>query len=333
MLFTLDPQNKVLSKTKKVPLHNINWKEHDLQQLLYDNLDELLPDDELLLIMQSRRWQEEPDLMAIDKEGTLYIFELKAWESADFNLLQVLRYGQIFGQYDYDGLNHIYKTAFPSAGNLIDNLNQKFETELEPENINQQQRFILITNGLDTKTRQAVEYWGMQGIQIDTWIYRLHQIADQILFEFETFLKSENPFEDLEGGYYILNTNRQDGDQDELDMLANQKAAAYFSPWKHKIEQINKGDKVFLYSSGKVIVAIGVGSGDLRKKNFRDNPEYFNEEFYTKLKSFKELKHPLPAREIKKITGVNHRFMSTMFSIGQEGGDALWNYITTNCLS
>jgi hypothetical protein len=30
--------------------------------------------------MQSRRWREEPDLMAIDKNGSLFIFELKAWE-------------------------------------------------------------------------------------------------------------------------------------------------------------------------------------------------------------------------------------------------------------
>ena len=49
-----------------------------------------------MIIMQSRQWQEEPDLMAIDRDGHLYIFELKAWESQPENLLQVLRYGQIF---------------------------------------------------------------------------------------------------------------------------------------------------------------------------------------------------------------------------------------------
>ena len=51
--------------------------------------------------MQSRRWQEEPDLMAVDKNGYLYIFELKAWESHPSNLLQVLRYAQLYGPSKY----------------------------------------------------------------------------------------------------------------------------------------------------------------------------------------------------------------------------------------
>ncbi len=47
--------------------------------------------------MQSRSWQEKPDLMAVDKNGNLFIFALKAWESQSSNLLQALRYGQIHG--------------------------------------------------------------------------------------------------------------------------------------------------------------------------------------------------------------------------------------------
>lgn len=97
------------TKTSKLTLASISWKEEDLQKLLYDNLDKIFPDDDLQLIMQSRKWQEEPDLMAIDSVGNLNIFELKAWESQDFNLLQALRYGQIFGQHNYELLNQLFK--------------------------------------------------------------------------------------------------------------------------------------------------------------------------------------------------------------------------------
>jgi hypothetical protein len=41
---------------------------------LYGVTTRLFPDDELVLLMQSRSWQEEPDLMAVDKDGNLYIF-------------------------------------------------------------------------------------------------------------------------------------------------------------------------------------------------------------------------------------------------------------------
>ncbi len=54
--------------------------ERALQTILFRTLDRLFLDDELILLMQSRSWQEEPDLMAIDKNGFFYIFELKAWE-------------------------------------------------------------------------------------------------------------------------------------------------------------------------------------------------------------------------------------------------------------
>ena len=40
-------------------------------------------------------------------------------------------------------------------------------------------------------------------------------------------------------------------------MLANHKAAAYFDPWKYKIERLAKGDVVYLYQSAVGIVAMG----------------------------------------------------------------------------
>ena len=136
MLFILDKKKHTVEKTRKLTLADIGWKEEDLQQLLYENLDKVFPDDDLLLIMQSRKWQEEPDLMAVDSEGNLNIFELKAWESEHFNLLQALRYGQIFGQHNYDLLNQRFKKFNPSASELLKSVNEKFLTSLTVEQIN-----------------------------------------------------------------------------------------------------------------------------------------------------------------------------------------------------
>ena len=47
--------------------------------------------------------------MALDKNGELYIFELKRWGSNQENILQVLRYGQIFGKSNYVELNNLFK--------------------------------------------------------------------------------------------------------------------------------------------------------------------------------------------------------------------------------
>ena len=53
-------------------------------------------------LVSERTRQEEPDILAIDSNGDLYIFELKRWEGKQENLLQVLRYGQLFGNSTYD---------------------------------------------------------------------------------------------------------------------------------------------------------------------------------------------------------------------------------------
>src|SRR5438477_3463057 len=320
MLFILDKKNHSAQRTQKVTLAAIGWKEEDLQKLLYDNLAKIFPDDDLLLIMQSRKWQEEPDLMAIDKAGDLNIFELKAWGAKDFNLLQALRYGQIFGQHNYGLLNQTFQKFNPSASDLLKTLNDKFSVLLTADQINTKQKFIIITNGTNYKTRQTINYWASQGLNIQSWIYRLHQVDKEVFIEFDKFKVLDNPFEDLEEGYYILNTNTQGGREDEDEMLDQGKAAAYFEPWKYKIEYLKKEDTVFLYSSGEGIIAKGVATGEVKKKDYRNNPEHNNEEYYQKLKDFKILDKPIPAAEIKKIGEVNYVFMQTMFAIDCETG-------------
>ena len=115
-------------------------------------------------------------------------------------------------------------------------------------------------------------------------------------------------------------------------MIENKRAAAFYNPWKYKIEKFNKGDKVFLYRSGEGIVAIGKASGIVHHKNYHDLESEVDEEYYTDLNEFKELKNPLCASEIKEITGTNFVFRPIMFCIGEEKGNLLWNYIEKNYL-
>ncbi len=137
MLFKLNKEHFNIQRAQRHQLNEIGWKEKDFQRLLFKNLEKVLQDEEIFLIMQSRNWQEEPDLMALDNKGDLYIFELKAWESDDSNLLQALRYGQIFGQYSYELLNELFLKFSSESKNLLDSLNNKFSTKLTQEQINQ----------------------------------------------------------------------------------------------------------------------------------------------------------------------------------------------------
>ena len=109
MLLDIDTETHKAKQRAKACLRIFGLDERALQDILFRSLNRLFPDDELILLMQSRRWQEEPGLMAVDKKGNLFIFELEAWESHSSNLLQVLRHGQLYGAMKYPELDALYK--------------------------------------------------------------------------------------------------------------------------------------------------------------------------------------------------------------------------------
>lgn len=334
MLFYLDDNNrKQLRTVKRTSLASINWSEKDLENLISHNINKVISESGLMTIFQERLGQEEPDIMALDKEGNLYLFELKRWKSNKENLLQVLRYGQIFGQYDYDALNDLYNKHIKDNKELLEEHDKHFnlgkEEKISKEDFNRKQHFLIIVDGTDTETRQAINYWKTTGLWIDAIIYRVYETnTKEHLIEFNTYSPEEDVIE-VEEGCYILNTNIKNDPQNDIDMLAEKKAAAYFSPPKYKINKIQKGDKVFLYRSGEGIVAMGKGCGVTKKKDYKG---YAEAEYYTHLDDFKILETPLKPSEIKKITGVNYRFMTTMFGVGQDNGNKIWDYIIKYCM-
>jgi hypothetical protein len=133
MLLRVDTETKIASRQRGVRLKEFALDERGLQDILFRSLDRLIPEDELLLVMQSRQWQEEPDIMALGADGTLFIFELKAWESRSENLLQVLRYGQIYGQYSYRQLDAVFRSFMVRDASLKETHHSTFDLELAEE--------------------------------------------------------------------------------------------------------------------------------------------------------------------------------------------------------
>jgi hypothetical protein len=321
MLLRIDIQTKIAYRQRGVRLKEFALDERALQDILFRSLDRLIPEDELLLVMQSRRWQEEPDIMALGADGTLFIFELKAWESKSENLLQVLRYGQIYGQYSYRQLDAMFRSFMVRDRSLKETHHSTFDVELAEEEYNKRQVYVVMTSGLDHETREAVQYWQRCGLDVRPWVYRAYKdTGGQMLLEISTFATRDNPYEDIEEGFCIVNTNYSNNPKDHEMMLHEHCASAFYTPWKEKIERISKGDVVFLYQSGVGIVAGGMATGNLKKKEYEGHPD---EDYSMPLAKFEVLSTPIPAWEIKQLCGVNYRFMSTLFWIDAEAGRKL----------
>lgn len=329
MLFRINSENGW--SANRIPgqrLGDFGLDEQGLQDILFRSLDRLLPEEELLLIGQSRRWQEEPDLLAVDKKGKLYIFEIKVWEAQSANLLQALRYGQIFGTYDYDALNILFRQFNRSYRSLTEAHSAIFGISLEKSQFNRRQVFVTLTNGIDFKTRHAIKYWRSLGIDIRPWVYRAYPDKDGSFFlELNRFQLEDNPDEDASTTFFILNTNYANDPADHADMVGQKKAAAYFNPWKHKIDRLNKGDTVFLYQSSVGIVAMGRASGKLETAPYQGDPNDADEEHFMTLEAFRKIDPPLSASEIKTITKRKFVFMRNLFSVDEESGDLLCKHI------
>lgn len=328
MLLNINTKTRCAEKCQTKQLQTFGLDERGLQDILFRSLDRLFPDDELILLMQSRSWQEEPDLMAVDKKGNLFIFELKAWESHSSNLLQVLRYGQMYGGMKYPELDALFKKATDQSQSLKIAHKARFDVELSEDDFNRKQVFVVMTNGLDYRTREAVQYWRSSGLDVRPWVYRVYSGGvDEMLLEMSPFRVLDNPYEDIAAGYYILNTNVNNDQNDHDDMLAHGKAAAYFNPWKFKIERLAKGDTVFLYQSRVGIVAFGKADGKLVKAPYQGDQKYPDEEYSMKLQQFQRVSPPLTAAKIKEITGIDHVFRSTMFGVDADSGKAIKDFI------
>ncbi|MCK0770303.1 hypothetical protein [Chromohalobacter canadensis] len=109
--------------------------------------------------------------------------------------------------------------------------------------------------------------------------------------------------------YYLLNTNKANSVEDHQMMLEEQVAAAFENGWKQKIERIRSGDVVFLYESGKGVVAYGVASGDVEKAPHEGRKD---ETYYQRLHDFKRLGASVSAKDIQQALGRKIRFVHTL---------------------
>lgn len=137
-------------------------------------------------IFQERKWQEEPDICALDVNGSLVIFELKRGSVQDDTTIQIMRYAQKYGQMKYKELELAFKNYTSSPKSLKEAHAETFDIEENPlsENLfNRHQIMIIIGNSLDLSLINAVEYWKDKKLDIDFKPYRFYRIGDDIFFD------------------------------------------------------------------------------------------------------------------------------------------------------
>lgn len=310
------------SQSPRQPILNPNdlgLTEKQIEEFVASHLNELIPEDQLMLIGQERKRQEEADLLALDRNGTLYIFELKKWISSTENLLQVLRYGQIFGRYSYQELQDLAVRNQKLQGTLQEGHRRHFGlVEPLPESkFNIDQVFILITNGADHDTLDAISYWSQKGICIDSITYKLYRINDKPYIYFDVYNPAGEVILEENAGNYVVNTNLTYMPDAWRDMLSKSKAAAYYDR-KYAVAGIPKGSTIYLYHTGTGIIAKGRSTAVCQHISYANDPDA---EYYVPLHLDWQLDDPaswgnaVKAWEVNQKLGSGHRFRQTAFTI------------------
>lgn len=322
MLFTIENNASLL------PVHfedfgSTERLEKHLETLIANNMSELFAEEnQLMTIFVERPRQGEPDIVALNADGDLILFELKRGVPNESVTLQIMGYAQTWGLYQYDTLNEMfqkYNRKYGKYGNnqieLVDAHKDEFllDEPLPRESFNRRQSLIVVGSSTSSELIRAIDFWKGNGLEIDFIPYRLYEIGGKEYFEFfgKPYDYHVNPGA-VKG--VIFDTNKT-WDQDSLwHMLENGRISAYGSK-RHLVKSIGKDDYVFYYHKGKGIVAAGrVKSGkyltdDKNEEGYKDVEIIFPDKaLLAQYARNEEAMFRLEAYEIREIAELSSGF-------------------------
>ncbi len=259
MLYKLTVTSGTFDGLEPVPFtdfSNFGQRERDLESLIAANiLDLLFEDARLMPVFRERTFQAEADIYALDERGDLFIFELKRGSAGDDALIQVLRYAQDAGQWNFAQLEGKYRRYTDDKSDLLCAHQEAFSLDrpLDAKEINTRQHLVIIGNAADESLINAVDYWRRQGISIQFLPYRVYELADEQYFEFFAlpYDKHRNPGQ-AKG--VLFDTNRSYNEEALWEMMENEYVAAYGDAQRF-IDYLHPGDTVFFSHVGAGVVA------------------------------------------------------------------------------
>lgn len=329
MIFEIQRDGKAAPRLVRISsLTEEKWSEKDLENYLRIHLPSLISDD-LMVIAQSRPGQAEADLLGLDRQGELWIFELKKVATSADNLLQVMRYSQNSANLSVDDLSDLYlsHTGKKSDSLVIDFCKHfGFVSPSAAQHwgsaLAQRHHLVVIAEGTDEEAIQAVSHWQRSGVDIQLWPYRIHT-GDKIAFQFELpdlFIKGRQ-ISRGGPGIFLVNTARKSQPSSPLEeyMLRNECALATAEPWLFKINRVLTGSRVLLYANRAGIIAIGVATAEKRNIELEKDRGRI-----VRLRDFRKLKSPLSAAAIRAIAGPNYPLLQTLRKLPDEIGEELW---------
>ena len=313
MLYSISFEKKEITPLTYYDYKDIKGYEKDLENVIADNMGQLYDgENQLMTIFQERPWQEEPDILALNKEGDLFIFELKRGAVQGDTTIQVMRYTQEYGLKNYRELEIKYRNYIKDSSISLAIEHQEYfglENPLSIDAFNQRQQMVIVGSSSDISLIKAVNYWEKEGLNISFIPYRIYKIGINYYFEFfsKPFDYHINP-SSVKG--VIFNTNRKYDENAVWDMLKNNKVSAYGSK-ADEVTRLKKDDYVLYYHSGVGVIAVGVVKNGKTYSNDENNERFKKVKLLTPYPDKIERGKSISPSELKELLSRNFFFSGT----------------------
>lgn len=315
MLFTLKAGEKTDLELKPIAFYSLS-KLGKLEKDLENVLSGYMINYGIMPIYQERKGQAVADIYALDRNGDLYIYELKKDSSGDGSVSQLLRYTEEAGQYTFEDIERNYRSY---RNNNTENLQVAhkecfgLEIPLDKTQFNNNQKLYVIANGADDRLKKTINYWKEKGIEIDFIPYRLYKTGSKDEYYFEiSFKPYDDHYNPGECKGVLFDTNVSGEGNDFLaSMIAKHRISA-LADKKDSVKCFNPGDYVFYSHKGRGIVAGAIVISRKAKEDKSNDELYHDVKFFTQTPTnFSKEIPAMPFSRVKAITGFNFYWART----------------------
>lgn len=263
----------------------------DLQRLLRANISVVAP-DVLVIAEEFGDWEASRrriDLLGIDREGRLVVFELKRGDDGGHIELQAIRYAAMVSRTTFQGAVDIYQNtlekqrsagglngARPDARAALSEFLGRVELPADDEVLDV--RIVLVSAGFDKEVTTAVLWLREWDLDIRCVRIRPYRHADEVILEVETIVPLREADEYITGirkqakeqrdtkrpggeptGYWFMNTGDGSGEGRSWEDCKQYgfMLAGGGEKWINDVRKLRVGDKVFAYLSRFGYVGVG----------------------------------------------------------------------------
>jgi hypothetical protein len=265
---------KISNKIEKIDESKLKL-EKELEDSLQSNI-EILNDNWLVIGRQViTNFGKYIDMLAIDRNGSIIILELKRDKTPRDVVAQAIEYASFVETLDSVDIIDIYKKFddkyLQTDKSLDENFENKFGIELNEENVNTSHKIIIVATEMDSSTERIISYLNKSDIPLYIVFFKVFEINNE---KYVSHAWEKDPDEEVQisnqkdekepwNGEYYVSYNRDWNDAKKYGFISAGGGAWYST----KLSLLNVDDRIWVKNPEYGFIGVGKVIDTMHKAN------------------------------------------------------------------